>query len=197
MVASICINKWERPKYGRAPPTHQKETETEKVNSCLPRELTDMVAMRQHREQFLHARMTVCKSVTPTINSIFAQFRNELEDEKATAFKNYLRQTKACFAASKDLPKPQPAPAHSHPTFINVSAKSKAPVKLAAVTIPLPSSKSATAPERIIPRCSSVRLLVRLFLESNQFLIYYLCTFCSLFRYLLRLDLLLDCLVLI
>ena len=98
--------------FSEAPQTPSSEI-VENTLSYLPREFTDIIAIRDRRERAWHARLMICTSAISCIESTLAGFEDEIEKEEACAFQTYFRQAIARFAASDSAPPPPPIPAHS------------------------------------------------------------------------------------
>ncbi|POS82537.1 hypothetical protein EPUL_006570 [Erysiphe pulchra] len=97
-------------------PQENNKTRSDVVNAFLPRELAEIVATRQRRERAWHTRIMICTTVYSNIESTLANFSDEFEKEEVVAFKAYLRQAIANFAAVDNSPNPPKIPSHSKPT---------------------------------------------------------------------------------
>ncbi|KHJ32970.1 putative eka-like protein [Erysiphe necator] len=85
------------------------------TNAFFPKELPDIIAIRQRRERAWHARLLVCTTIISSIDSALANLQDEIEKEEAVAFKAYLRQVIASFAATDSSPSPPRVPVHTRP----------------------------------------------------------------------------------
>ncbi|KHJ34215.1 putative eka-like protein [Erysiphe necator] len=85
-------------------------------NAFLPKELAEIVAIRQRRERAWHARFMICKTAISSIESSLANFKDEIEVEDVAAFKAYLKLAIANFAAVDTAPTPPKIPSHSRPS---------------------------------------------------------------------------------
>ncbi|KHJ33173.1 putative eka-like protein [Erysiphe necator] len=84
-------------------------------NAFLPQELAEIIATRQRRERAWHARLMICTTVISYLDSTLVNFTNEIEKEEVVAFKAYLRQAIANFAATDSSPSPPQVPTHTRP----------------------------------------------------------------------------------
>ncbi|POS84613.1 hypothetical protein EPUL_002635, partial [Erysiphe pulchra] len=82
-------------------------------NAFFPKELADTIAIRQRRERAWHARLLICTTIISSIDS--SNFHDEVEKEEVVAFKAYLRQAIANFAATDSSPSPPRVPVHTRP----------------------------------------------------------------------------------
>ncbi|POS84020.1 hypothetical protein EPUL_004205 [Erysiphe pulchra] len=82
------------------------------MNTFLPKEQRDIIAARQRRELAWHARVMICTTV---ISSTLESFVDEVEKEEVVAFKAYLRQAIAAFAAAESTAIPPQIPTNSRP----------------------------------------------------------------------------------
>ncbi|KHJ36260.1 putative eka-like protein [Erysiphe necator] len=91
----------------------------------------------------------ICTTVYSNIASALANFSDEIEKEEVVAFKAYLRQAIAKFAAVDNSPNPQKIPSHSRPTKDNSSGSGKGKnielnIAVAIPQIPGPSQTQNT-----------------------------------------------------
>ncbi|KHJ36396.1 putative eka-like protein [Erysiphe necator] len=119
-------------------PQQNNKNESDVANAFLPRELAEIVAMRQRRERAWHARIMICTTVYSNIESTLANFSDEIEKEEVITFKAYLRQAIANFAAVDNSPTPPKIPSHSKLTkgSGSGSGKGKSVEKNVAVATP-------------------------------------------------------------
>ncbi|KHJ32024.1 putative eka-like protein [Erysiphe necator] len=75
----------------------------------------EIIATRQRREQAWHARLLICTTVISYLDSSLVNFTKEIEKEEVAAFKAYLRQAIANFAAADSPPSPPQVPIHTRP----------------------------------------------------------------------------------
>ncbi|POS82386.1 hypothetical protein EPUL_004785 [Erysiphe pulchra] len=59
-------------------------------NAFLPKELAEIVAVRQRRERAWHARLMICTTTISSLESKLEKFKYEIEVEEVVAFKAYL-----------------------------------------------------------------------------------------------------------
>lgn len=128
-------------------PQQNNNNKSDVANAFLPRELAEIVATRQRRERAWHARIMICTTAYSSIESTLANFHDEIEKEEVVAFKAYLRQAIANFAAVDNSPNPPKIPAHSKPTKGNDSGSGKGKnveknVAVATPQIPKPPQTS-------------------------------------------------------
>ncbi|KHJ31243.1 putative eka-like protein [Erysiphe necator] len=95
------------------------------ANAFLPQELTDIIATRQRRERAWHARLLICTTMISSIDSTLINFTEELEIEEVMAFKAYLQQAIANFAAADSSPSPPHIPSHTRPSNGNINSTNK------------------------------------------------------------------------
>ncbi|KHJ34047.1 putative eka-like protein [Erysiphe necator] len=93
-------------------PTLNNRDKLEIENAFLPKELVDIIAIRQRRECAWHARLQICTTMISSIDSTLANFKEEVEIEEIVAFKTFLRQAIANFAAA-DSSSPPLIPSHT------------------------------------------------------------------------------------
>ncbi|KHJ31148.1 putative eka-like protein [Erysiphe necator] len=86
-------------------PTSESSDKSNSRNAFFPKELADIIAIRQRRERAWHARLLICTTIISSIDSALANFQDEIEKE-VVAFKAYLRQAIASFAATDSSPSP-------------------------------------------------------------------------------------------
>ncbi|KHJ35627.1 putative eka-like protein [Erysiphe necator] len=89
----------------------------------------------------------ICTTAYSSIESALTNFHDEIEKEEVVAFKAYLRQAIANFAAVDNSPNPPKIPAHSKPTKGNDSGSGKGKnveknVAVATPQIPKPPQTS-------------------------------------------------------
>ncbi|KHJ35763.1 hypothetical protein EV44_g3374 [Erysiphe necator] len=102
-------------------PQQNNKDRSDTANAFLPLELAEVVATRRRRERAWNARIMICTTVYSNIESTLANFSDEIQKEEVIAFKAYLRQAIANFAAvdnSPNSPNPPKIPSHSKPTKI-------------------------------------------------------------------------------
>ncbi|KHJ31153.1 putative eka-like protein [Erysiphe necator] len=128
-------------------PTQNCRDKFETENAFLPKELANVIAIRQRRERAWHARLMICTTISSSIESTLANFKNEIEKEEVEAYKAYLRLAIANFAAVDTSPTPPKVPTYSRPTkhSSNGSGKDKNVLKKVAIATPQ-IMKSATSP---------------------------------------------------
>ncbi|KHJ30925.1 putative eka-like protein [Erysiphe necator] len=85
-------------------------------NAFLPKELAEIVAIRQRRERAWHARLMICTTAISSIENSLANFKDEIEIEEVAAFQAYLQLAIANFAAVDSSPTPPKIPSHSRPS---------------------------------------------------------------------------------
>ncbi|POS83903.1 hypothetical protein EPUL_004719 [Erysiphe pulchra] len=107
-------------------------------NAFLPKELAEIVAIRQRCERAWHARLMICTAAISSIESKLANFKDEIEKEEVAAFKAYLQLAIAKFAAVDTSPNPPKIPTHSRPSKGSGHGlgKEKTAVKKVAVAFP-------------------------------------------------------------
>ncbi|POS82999.1 hypothetical protein EPUL_003800, partial [Erysiphe pulchra] len=96
-------------------PTSDSSGKSDSRNAFFPKELADIIAIRQRRERAWHARLLICTTIISSIDSALANFQDEIEKEEDVAFKAYLRQAIANFAATDSSPSPPRVPVHTRP----------------------------------------------------------------------------------
>ncbi|KHJ33414.1 putative eka-like protein [Erysiphe necator] len=89
------------------------DTMPEIENASLPKELADITAIRQRLERAWRARLQTCTTMISNIDSILANFKEEVEIEEIVAFKTILRQAIANFAAEDSSSSPPLIPSHT------------------------------------------------------------------------------------
>ncbi|KHJ33121.1 putative eka-like protein [Erysiphe necator] len=94
-------------------------------NAFLPKELADIIAIRQRRERAWHARLRICTTMISSIDSTLANFKEEVEIEEIVAFKTFLRQAIANFAAADSSSSPPLIPSHTRPNKGNRNSNYK------------------------------------------------------------------------
>ncbi|KAI0994594.1 hypothetical protein K3495_g13587 [Podosphaera aphanis] len=99
-------------------PTPISSNEFNIGTAFLPKELAEIVAIRQRRERAWHARLMICTTAISSIESTLATFVDEIEVKEVAACKAYLQLAIANFAAVDNSPTPPPPkiPTHSRPT---------------------------------------------------------------------------------
>ncbi|KAI1003629.1 hypothetical protein K3495_g4582 [Podosphaera aphanis] len=78
----------------------------------------------------------ICTSVISNIDSLLANFNEEIEKEKGIAFQTYFRQVISLFVASEAAPTPPPAPTYSRPSKGSKINKTNFSYKSAVVAVP-------------------------------------------------------------
>ncbi|POS82439.1 hypothetical protein EPUL_005781 [Erysiphe pulchra] len=116
-----------RPIIERPTPSCSNEIST--GNAFLPKELAEIVAIRQHRERAWHASLMICKTAISSIESTLANSKEEIEKEEVAAFKAYLQLAIANFAAVDSSPSPPQIPTHTRPTKGDRKGKDKSNTK--------------------------------------------------------------------
>ncbi|KHJ34852.1 putative eka-like protein [Erysiphe necator] len=96
-------------------PTSDSSDKSAFRNAFFPKELADIIAIRQRRERTWHARLLICTTIISSIDSTLANFQDEIEKEEVVAFKAHLRQAIASFAAIDSSPSPPRVPVHTRP----------------------------------------------------------------------------------
>ena len=118
---------------------------TENAYTFLPRELSDVIAIRQRRERAWHARLMICTSAISCVEGFLASFQDGIEKEEAGIFLAYFHQVVSKFAACDASPPPPPIPTHSRPKKGGFTFNSKLPNKPVVVAtpkvIPTPSTR--------------------------------------------------------
>ncbi|POS81941.1 hypothetical protein EPUL_006228, partial [Erysiphe pulchra] len=100
-------------------PQNKSWNTSDHENAFLPQELAEIIATRQRREL-----------------STLANFTNEIEKEEVVAFKTYLRQAIANFAAADSHPSPPQVPIHTRPSKGHGKGNDKNPTKKITIATP-------------------------------------------------------------
>ncbi|POS84704.1 hypothetical protein EPUL_004648, partial [Erysiphe pulchra] len=141
-------------------PQNKSRNTSEHENAFLPQELAEIIATRQRRERAWHARLMICTTVISYLDSTLANFTNEIEKEEVVAFKTYLRQAIANFAAADSHTSPPQVPIHTRPSKGHAKGNDKNPTKKIAVATPriLPNKAAnrGTYKEVVLPKIPQV-----------------------------------------
>ncbi|KHJ31889.1 putative eka-like protein [Erysiphe necator] len=105
-------------------PTQNNRDKPEIENAFLPKELADIIAIRQRRERAWDARLQICTNMISSIDSTLANFKEEVEIEEIVAFKTFRRQIIANFAADPSSSPPL-IPSHTRPNKGNGNSNHK------------------------------------------------------------------------
>ncbi|POS86199.1 hypothetical protein EPUL_004446 [Erysiphe pulchra] len=106
-------------------------------NAYLPKEITEIIAVRRRQERAWHVRLSTCASICSNIDSTLSIYKEDVERKEADRIRKYLREAIACLAASNNAPKPQKIPITSRPNKMKSSNKTNA-VKQNQPLIPIP-----------------------------------------------------------
>ncbi|POS82576.1 hypothetical protein EPUL_004491, partial [Erysiphe pulchra] len=117
-------------------PTPSCSNKISSGNAFLPKELAEIVAIRQLRERAWHARLMICSNAISSIESTLANFKEAIEKEKVAAFKAYLQLTIANIAAVDSSPSPPQIPIHTRPTKGDRIGKDRSNTKKVTIVIP-------------------------------------------------------------
>ncbi|POS83895.1 hypothetical protein EPUL_005052, partial [Erysiphe pulchra] len=141
-------------------PIQNNRDKSEIVNAFLPMQLAEIIAIRQRREHAWHARILICTTMISSIDSTLVNFKEEIEMEEIVAFKAFLRQAIANFAAADSSPSPPLIPSNTRPNKGNgnSSSKEKNTKKTLVATpriVPTPVSNRRKTQELALPKTPS------------------------------------------
>ncbi|POS84907.1 hypothetical protein EPUL_002833, partial [Erysiphe pulchra] len=124
------------------------------ANAFLPQELAEIITTRQRRERTWHACILICTLMISSTDRTLANFTEELEIEEVVAFKAYLRQAVANFAAAESSPSQPHIPSHTHPNNCNgiLSSKNKNIKNTKKVVVAAPAPNRKKYQEVILPK---------------------------------------------
>ncbi|POS83693.1 hypothetical protein EPUL_005062, partial [Erysiphe pulchra] len=151
-VNSIVEN---RPIIKPSPPSNreaQHDAEPEPKNeknfshASLPRELANIVAVRQRQECAWHIRLSMFVSIFRNIDSTLAIYKEDIEIEEADIIRKYLQKAIACLAASENISQPPKISIKSKPGKKKVS---NSPSNVRLNKSSLVNSKLPTLPTQI------------------------------------------------
>ncbi|KHJ31620.1 putative eka-like protein [Erysiphe necator] len=102
----------------------------------LPKELAEIIAVRQRRERVWHARLTICTSVISSIDSTLENYKDDISKAESASFKTYLSQAISKFTAYDHSPSPPPIFSHTRPKKSGGPVEHKLPNRPISVVTP-------------------------------------------------------------